>query len=120
MKRAGLVLSLAVVLAGCGSQATESPSTLESWDDFRAHVATEEETGFFIVNGDQIIESEAELRAFYDELVAKKEGTDNLGTTQDPLIVNRVSGRDDKWSATAAKNITYCVSKSSFGTRYNA
>ena len=34
------------------------------------------------------------------------------------LIVNTVSGRDDKWSATQALNLTYCVS-TKFGTDYS-
>jgi serralysin len=120
MKRAGLLVSVAAVLAGCGSQSDVAAVTLPSWEQFRSNVAVEAETAHFIVNGDEIIESEADLRAFYDELVASREGADTLGTTTDPLIVNRVGGRDDKWSATNARNLTYCVSSSSFGSRYNA
>ncbi|XVX20095.1 M57 family metalloprotease [Actinomycetota bacterium] len=63
----------------------------------------------YIVNGDEPVRTTGELRSFYDSLVAPKQ------TSTDGLIVNTVSGRDDKWSATQVANLTYCVS-TKFGT----
>jgi hypothetical protein len=44
----------------------------------------------------------------------------DIASIAQPLIVNRVNGADDRWSAAAAINITFCVSAASFGTRYAA
>ena len=110
--------SLAFVVGlGCGSS---EPDVL-TYEEFKAQAAVEDETGFWIVDGDTIIENEEGMRAVYDSFLASVDATSNdgLSTTEQGLIVNRVGSRDDKWSATAARNITYCVSRSSFGSRYN-
>jgi hypothetical protein len=71
-----------------------------TWEEFRAQAYKEPfENGVYIVNGDEPLQNEKQLREFYDYLY-----TDN------ELIVNRVGGTDDKWSNTAKLNITYCVS----------
>jgi hypothetical protein len=78
----------------------------------------------FIVNGDEMIENEEGLRSFYDQMMAEKAHADleedGIGTTQDRLIVNLVSGKDDRWASAQAGNLTYCVSQSSFGSSYSA
>lgn len=84
-----------------------------------SQVTVEAETGVFIVNGDEMVETEAELADFYNNMVAHWVGA-SVGETSDALIVNRVGSRDDKWSSTTAANLTYCVSQSSFGSRYNS
>ncbi len=93
-----------------------------SYEEFKAQAYQEPDTGMFIVNGDEPVENEEQLRAMYDaflDSVAKaQDRAEGLGTTEQGLIVNRVSGRDDKWSSTTALNLRYCISKSSFGTRY--
>ena len=38
-------------------------------------------------------------------------------TTENGLVVNTVGGVDDKWSASQAMNLTYCVS-TKFGSQY--
>jgi hypothetical protein len=45
---------------------------------------------------------------------------DGLATAEQPLIINTVGGNWDRWSASAAQNITYCVSSASFGSHYGA
>ncbi|MDO9454709.1 hypothetical protein [Nocardioides sp.] len=61
--------------------------------------------GQYIVNGDEAISDQAELRAYYDHMVA----TQDTGSTS--LIVNTDDfGDDDVWSASQATNLTYCVS----------
>jgi serralysin len=114
----GFILSL----VGC---AADSPSDQDlSWDQFRATVYQEPDTGVFIVNGDEMLETEADLHSFYDRLMIEKASADlaedGIGTTEQPLIVNLVSGKDDRWSSAQAQNLTYCVSQSSFGSQYSA
>jgi hypothetical protein len=108
-------------LAGCADTTTPVPT----WEEFQAMVYQEPDTGVYIVNGDEIIESEEELRGFYDAMVGQIELVNSLADgdialAEQPLIVNRVGGQDDKWSSSQAQNLTYCVSQSSFGSRYSA
>lgn len=113
----GLALALS---AGCSNDSTIDVLTYE---EFKAQAFQEPETGFYIVNGDELVESEAQLREMYDAFlgsVATAEArSEGLAIADQGLIVNRVGSADDKWNTTAAANIRYCVSQSSFGTRYN-
>lgn len=107
-------LTLTAALLGCGSQQL-------SWNEFQGLIYQEPDTGIYIVNGDEIIETEEALKSFYDQVVASDlEDQTGVGVVDSPLIVNRVGGSDDRWSDAEAQNITYCVSQSSFGSRYNA
>jgi hypothetical protein len=114
----GLGVLVAVAMAsGCG---TASDTSL-TFSEFQALIYQEPDTGIYVVNGDEIIETEEELRAFYEKLTADDVvvGLDGrVASTQQPLIVNRVKGKDDAWSPAQAQNLTYCVSQSSFGNRY--
>jgi hypothetical protein len=70
-----------------------------------------------VINGDEPVASEAELHAFYDRMVAEAQREPGLASTAEGLTVNVVSGvGDDRWSSTAAMNITYCINTTSFGT----
>lgn len=115
------VLVAVVMTSGCGAgEAGESGLT---WSEFQELVYQEPDTGIYVVNGDEIIETEQELRAFYDRLTAAEgvAGPDGrVASVQERLIVNRVGGKDDAWSPAAAQNLTYCISQSSFGSRYSA
>ena len=71
-----------------------------------------------MVNGDEPAETIDQLADYYRAYIDSFT-LDGIGSTQQELIVNRVGGRDDKWLTSAAQNITYCVSSSSFGSRYN-
>jgi len=76
-----------------------------TWEEFLASTYQEPwEGGMFIVNGDEPIANEKQLREFYDRLYG--------GET---LIVNRVGSLDDRWNDTQKLNLTYCVSDS-FGS----
>jgi hypothetical protein len=66
----------------------------------------------FVVNGDEAMDSTGELRQFYDDMLATPKHV-----SEDGLIVNTVSGRDDKWTPAQVGNLTYCVS-TKFGTRH--
>jgi hypothetical protein len=115
MKRSAMLVggvAMAVQLFGCttGEIDTNTGSENPTWEEFRAGVHQEAESGIFIVNGDTPIENEKLLREFYDQLYA----------ADGALIVHRPGGADAAWSATAKLNLTYCVSTTSFGSRYNA
>jgi len=111
-------LIAAVSLFGCGG----SEQKTLSWNEFKEQAFLEPETGVFIVNGDELAETESDLRAVYaryaDQQRRLAEGAPDQGEQE--LIVNLVNGRDDKWASTQKNNLTYCVSQSSFGSRYPA
>lgn len=114
-------IAMAVGFAMIGCSDSKSVDVL-TYDEFKARAYQEPETGAFVINGDELVETEAQLREVYDsylETVALANG-EGYGTIAQALIVNRVGGADDKWSAAAAQSIRYCISQSSFGNRYNA
>jgi hypothetical protein len=105
-----LTCGVVAIGTGCAIEAEEpvediSETTL-SWEEFRASVYQEPDSKVFIVNGDEMIETEEELRGFFE------------GLQSGALIVHRASGADAKWSDAQKLNITYCVS-TGFGVRYS-
>ncbi|MFE8604979.1 M57 family metalloprotease [Archangium violaceum] len=112
MRKLSMALLAGVALVGCGGPEA-SESRIPTFEEFQAE-AIKDEGNVFVVNGDEAVEGVEGLRAYYDNFVANGD----VGATQDGLAVYYIGG-DIKWSATAARNITYCVSSSSFGTRYN-
>jgi hypothetical protein len=104
-------IGLAAV-AFTGMTTTAYAASVPTFQEFAASTYTDP-TGVKIVNGDEPIDSTGELRQFYDNLVATPKKPLEGG-----LIVNTVSGADDKWSATQALNLTYCVS-TKFGARHD-
>src|SRR5690606_17608103 len=83
-----------------------------TWEEFQA-TAIADENNVYVIDGDTAVEGLDGLRNFYENYVAG-----DMGRTQDGLAVY-YSGGDIKWSSTAARNLTYCVSSSSFGSRYS-
>lgn len=110
--RAILPLSLLAIAAGCsaGPDGEGTPESVEStvvtYEEFKASLYREAETGIFIVDGDIPLTSEAAVREYYD-------------THYDAgkLIVHRVNNADSRWSDTAKRRLTYCVS-TNFGARH--
>ncbi|WP_211754590.1 M57 family metalloprotease [Nocardioides gansuensis] len=106
-----LALAGAAVLAS--SLAAPAAATLSSGDavptfreyEAQTYVDTDKQ---YIVNGDEPVADTGRLRQYYDVLT----GNDVHGhkTLEEGLVVNTVFGRDDKWSATQAMNLTYCIS----------
>ncbi|HEY5925139.1 MAG TPA: M57 family metalloprotease [Kofleriaceae bacterium] len=92
-----------------------------SYEEFKKQAVLEPDTGIYIMNGDEIIETEEAMFSIYQLYLEShyKAIDDGYATIEQGLIVNRVGNSDDKWSASAALNITYCISQSSFGSRYN-
>ncbi|AKF79553.1 peptidase M10 [Myxococcus fulvus 124B02] len=112
-KIVGALAGLAL-LAGCGGGENTTPPPSEevsqgmSWEEFLSGVYQEPDTGIFIADGDTPFATEKHLREFYENNVRNGQ-----------LIVHTAGGVDAAWNATQKKNITYCVSTTSFGTRYN-
>jgi hypothetical protein len=101
---------LAAALAGTTAAATDGD--VPSYQEFKADTYVDTD-GQYVVNGDEPVRTEGDLKKFYSSMVGTKAGK----STDDGLVVNTVSGRDDKWAASTAANLTYCVS-TKFGTRH--
>jgi hypothetical protein len=102
-----LAVGLAAPAIGAGDG-----SGAPSYQEFKASTFRDID-GQYIVNGDEVASNNGDLRQFYDRMMGPKK------TKTDGLIVNTVNGRDDKWSASQALNLTYCVS-TKFGSNYAA
>lgn len=88
-----------------------------NFTQFKACVAREAGTNYWVVDGDIVIASEQELRRFYEKLMAKPTQRQNNGP-KPLLIVNQNSGVDDTWAPEKQCKVTYCVSKTSLGENY--
>lgn len=104
---------LGCTICGCGATGTTQRDAGLTFAEFKSLVV-QEETGEFIADGDTLIVGEAELRAFYDGALSE----DPVATSSDALIIMNVNGKDAKWSAPEAINISYCVSRA-FGSHYS-
>ena len=120
--RSAVSLVAVVTLLGCGMapQPGEGASGPLTFEQFRAAAYQEPDTGVFITNGDELAETEADLLAAYDRFLGEQASEDAAPLDPQPLCVNTVNGADDRWAAATAGNITYCISQSSFGSRYAA
>ena len=76
-----------------------------TWAEFKASTYRDAD-GQFIVNGDEPIATVAELRAYYESMMAAADK--NGGSNH--LVVNQAGGGDDVWSGSQVGNLTYCVS----------
>ncbi|WP_137294186.1 M12 family metallo-peptidase [Nocardioides dongxiaopingii] len=85
-----------------GTVKAENPPSFEEF----AATTHRDDKGLYIVNGDEALSDRAELRSYYDRMVA--DGGAQGGSTS--LIVNQGPSGDDLWSASEAGNLTYCVS----------
>jgi serralysin len=114
--------AIAVVFTLAGG-CTVGPDFL-SYQEFKAQAELEEETGIYIVNGDEIVADEAAMFDIYqrylDSVYEAHDRGDGYDTLDQGLIVNRVGGKDDRWAQATASNLTYCIDTQSFGSRYNA
>ncbi|RYC13402.1 M57 family metalloprotease [Nocardioides zhouii] len=92
-------------LAASMQPASAAPARedVPSFQEFKA-ATFQDVAGQYVVNGDETIATTPKLRDYYDAMVGSKD------TDSQSLVINTVGGADDKWSATAARNLTYCVS----------
>jgi serralysin len=108
-------------LAACEGDPLQQPTQQQTWEEFRAQVYQEPDTGIFIVNGDEPVLNEARLREFYERMSGKAvlaNEQDGLGNTRQPLTLLDIPGWANRWSIPAARNLTYCISSTSFGGHY--
>ena len=99
--RAASALAIAATISmGAASAVMAADPEAPTYSEFKSQTYQDADRQY-IVNGDIPISGEPELRDFYQTLL-------NQGSTS--LIVNQVYGTDDVWSASQAKNLTYCVS----------
>ena len=110
-----LVASLAGATLSSASADGETGSGTPTYQEFEASTYVDVD-GAYVVNGDEVVSTKADLRKFYNSMVGPF-GNHDRDTHDADLVVNTVSGRDDKWSASQALNLTYCVS-TRFGTRH--
>jgi len=110
-------LAVALGLAACS--APPGPGVLD-YDEFKAQAYHDPETDTYIVNGDELVDTEQAMQGAYSAYVASAAAAAEPGysVTQQGLIVNRVAGHDDVWTPLAASDLTFCVSQASFGSRY--
>jgi hypothetical protein len=117
MRRArnlAILMALAVTAACSGDQEELT------WEEFQSLAWHDPETGVYIANGDELFEDLDALHAFYEEWRGEQVGGERVGSVQQGLIINRVGGADDRWSTSAALNLTYCVSQPGFTNHYTA
>jgi serralysin len=121
--RALSMIATATVLGLAACSSTPDPTVL-SYEEFKAQAYHDAETDTYVVNGDELVENEQAMREVYNGYLQTvsdvSDAEAGLAVIEQGLAVNRVGSRDDKWSATAAANITYCISQSSFGSRFTA
>lgn len=112
-----IALAFGVAVAGCSDD--EGVDVL-SYDEFKARAYQEPQTGMYVINGDELVTTEEQMRDAYESFLDSvvRANSDGYATTEQGLLVNRIGGKDDKWSSTGALNLTYCISKASFGSRY--
>lgn len=114
----GFVFALGLMsIAGCtvGSDAL-------SYEEFKTQAVVEPDTGMYIMNGDELVESEDAMFDMYQRYLESHYAAidDGYSTLEQGLIVNTVGGKDDKWSASQAGNLTYCIDQKGFGSRYSS
>lgn len=107
---AAATISLGAGIPAAVAAPVDVDSGIPSYQEFSSSTYRDVDGGY-VVNGDELISNQGELRAFYDDLVGPETPTDGL-------IVNTVNGADDKWSLSQVGNLTYCVS-TKFGARHD-
>ncbi|MSP73318.1 MAG: hypothetical protein EXR76_14350 [Myxococcales bacterium] len=118
MLKKSLFLSAIAFTTACAAPPDEaSVDDILSYEAFRERAYFEEETGYAIINGDELAETEVDLEDAYMRYVDTELG---LATVEQSLVVNRVGNADDLYSAAAAANITYCFDTRSFGNNLAA
>ncbi|WP_183092204.1 M57 family metalloprotease [Nocardioides stalactiti] len=113
ISRISVGVGACLAAAVAGPVASASGGDVPSYQEFKAATYVDTD-GQYIVNGDEPVSSDGALKQFYTSMVGKR--STERKVHEDGLIVNTVNGQDDKWSASQAANLTYCVS-TKFGSR---
>lgn len=111
LKFRSVAMLAGLALFGCGgSEDMAQEKAPMTFEEFKAS-AIKGDGDVYIVDMDIALESEQALQEYYDNNVA-------VNHSEGELAVYYIGG-DIKWSSTTARNLTYCVSSSSFGSRYS-
>jgi hypothetical protein len=108
---AGATFAVTSAFAATAAAAPSSDGSIPTFTEFVDSTFQDLDRGF-VVNGDEPATTMGDLRQFYDGMVSEPD------TLEEGLVVNTVSGKDDRWSATQALGLTYCVS-TRFGSDYS-
>ena len=111
ISRISVAVGACLAATFAGATATAGDTSVPTYKEFKESTYVDTD-GQYIVNGDEPVSNDGDLRKFYESMM----GPDKV--REDGLIVNTVNGRDDKWSAAQALQLTYCVS-TKFGSRHS-
>jgi hypothetical protein len=100
-------LAALLALAGCTGNIGGNPGFL-SFEEFRDTVEQRDD-GVFIIDGDLPVLDETELRRIYDTASLQYMNAEEIQTAAASLIINDDGGGWDRWSASQAQNLTYCI-----------
>lgn len=104
----GVTASDSGAVAAPGPTGASGSTEVPTFAEFEAATAVDP-AGQYVVNGDEVVATKRQLRAFYDAMVghAHEKGDD---TAHADLVVNTVGGVDDAWSDSEVGSLSYCVS----------
>ena len=109
--------ALVAAIASAGCEASEDTSGKEAssltWEAYKADTLRTED-GVYIVNGNEPVLNEEELRKYYEQLVEETSDEGNIAVEQSALIVDRRFSYDNIWSLADRQNLTYCIASSDF------
>src|SRR5688572_5077180 len=104
--------SLLLLAGACAGEVTETePLTFE---EFQQQAYHEEDTGFYIVNGDEPARDLADLREMYDSYLESVDQS-GIGSSSHESIVHLDGGQRAIWSPAQAQNLTYCIANGKKG-----
>ena len=113
--------TLALLMLGCSGEASDKepppldwienrPAPAISWEKFKAEATrTYEGKTFYVVEWDIGMQTEAELRAYYDAMLN--------GQRDKAMVWTLPNGADDVWSKANVVSLTYCIDNA-FGTHH--
>jgi len=107
---AAVAFTVGTVIPAAGAATPDDNTDVPSYQEFAASTYRDVD-GSYIVNGDEVLSNQSQLRTFYEKMVGPE-------TPLDGLIVNTVNGADDRWSDAQVGDLTYCVS-TAFGARHD-
>ena len=113
---------VAAALKGAAERDRQSYAGM-TFEQFKASKAVYQEKfpgGKYIVNGDTPLLGDKQLREFFEKNVKQAPAPPSPTHPHAELIVGHVGGLDLSWNQSMQGQLTYCVSRSEFGSHYDA
>ncbi|NMO14314.1 hypothetical protein HPC49_29880 [Pyxidicoccus fallax] len=111
VRSVALLAGVSLLGSACGSAEPELLSEEQvqdvSFEEFLATAYDEPDSDVYVVNGDEAVQGLAGLREYFQKRVG---GGGAPGTSEGALTAQCSGGVYNKWSASAARGLTYCVS----------